>query len=50
MLDFLAALISSAFAVAMVTTILLQNRTTPQTIREGTTGLARIINAALARG
>lgn len=41
--------IGTIFGVALVTTLVLPGRQTPQVLTAGTTGTARIINAALGR-
>jgi hypothetical protein len=49
MWDKVAAIIGSIFAVATVTTLVLPGRQTPAVVREGTSGLAKIVSASIGR-
>lgn len=50
MFDTVASIVATIFGVVLVTTLVLPGRETPGVVREGSTGLARIINATLGRG
>ena len=50
MFDTVAGILATIFGVVMVTTILLPGRQSPAVIREGSTGLAKVISASLGQG
>jgi len=50
MVDRIAGIAISVLAIAAVTTLILPGRQTPAVINAGTTGFAKVINAAIGKG